>query len=148
MTTSELQGIPKRLGHVALRVRDVDRAVAFYTDILGLQLKLQGPTPGQSPAFLSAGDDSSHELALMPLPPEAEGPDADRVGMYHMAWQMGSFEELEQLHERLKARDVKIVGYSEVQCNVMFLDPDGNELEAIWEPSPDLSDRPTQRLTP
>jgi catechol-2,3-dioxygenase len=68
--------------------------------------------------------------------------------MYHMAWEMGSFEELEQLHDRLKARDVEIVGYSEVQCNVMFLDPDGNELEAIWEPSPDLSDRPTQRLTP
>jgi hypothetical protein len=65
-----------------------------------------------------------------------------------MAWEMGSFEELEQLQQRLKARDVEIVGYSEVQCNVMFLDPDGNELEAIWEPSPDLSDRPTQPLTP
>ena len=144
MTTSALQGIPRRLGHVALRVRDVDRAVAFYTDILGLQLKTQG----RGAAFLAAGDESSHELALMPLRPDAPGPDADRVGMYHMAWEMGSFEELDQLHQRLKARGVEIVGYSEVQCNVMFLDPDGNELEAIWEPSPDLSDRPTQRLTP
>ncbi len=112
MTASELQGIPKRLGHVALRVRDVDRAVAFYTDILGLQLKGRAPTPG--PAFLAAGDDSSHELALMPLPPEADGADPARVGMFHMAWEMGSFEELEQLHERLKAGNVEIVGYSEI----------------------------------
>jgi hypothetical protein len=32
----------------------------------------------------------------------------------------------------------EIVGYSEGQCNVMFLDPDGNELEAIWEPAPEV----------
>lgn len=143
MTTTK-PGAPKRLGHIALRVRDVERAVAFYTDILGLDLKAQA----RGAAFLGASDDSSHELALMPLPQDAAGPDAERVGMYHMAWEMPSFEELEALQQRLKANDVEIVGYSDRQCNVMFLDPEGNELEAIWEPSPDLADVPTRRLTP
>jgi catechol-2,3-dioxygenase len=55
--------------------------------------------------------------------------------LYHMAWEMASFEELEALNERLKEKGAEIVGYSDRQCNVMFLDPDGNELEAIWEPS-------------
>ena len=48
---------------------------------------------------------------------------------------MASFADLEQLHRRLLAHGARIVGYSDRQCNVMFLDPDGNELEAIWEPS-------------
>jgi hypothetical protein len=52
-----------------------------------------------------------------------------------MAWEMASFEDLAALNERLKERGERIVGYSDRQCNVMFLDPDGNELEAIWEPS-------------
>jgi catechol-2,3-dioxygenase len=55
--------------------------------------------------------------------------------MYHMAWEMASFEDLELLHQRLLASGTEIAGYSDRQCNVMFRDPDGNELEAIWEPS-------------
>jgi hypothetical protein len=52
-----------------------------------------------------------------------------------MAWEMASFVELEALHQRLLATKADIAGYSDGQCNVMFRDPDGNELEAIWEPT-------------
>ena len=128
MTTAT--GVPTMLGHIALRVRDVEKAVAFYRDALGLTVRNQGKV-----AFLGARPEASHEIALFPLPADAEGPDPKRVGMYHMAWEMASFEELRALHERLVAQGVKIVGYSDGQCNVMFHDPDGNELEAIWEPS-------------
>ena len=120
------------LGHLALRVRDVDRTVTFYRDVLGLGLKMR---PGPQMAFLGNRPDASHELALFQLPADAAGPDPARVGLYHMAWEMASFAELEALHERLKAKGAKIVGYSDRQCNVMFHDPDGNELEAIWEPT-------------
>jgi catechol-2,3-dioxygenase len=130
-STRKGAGVPTQLGHVALRVRDVDRAVQFYTDVLGLTLR----GGGRGAAFLGAREDASHELALFGLPEGSEGPDPDRVGMYHMAWEMASFAELEQLHQRLLAHGARIVGYSDRQCNVMFLDPDGNELEAIWEPS-------------
>jgi len=123
-------GVPTKLGHVALRVRDIDRAVAFYRDVLGVQLRAQHP----SVAFLGNREDASHEIALFALGPEAPGPEAQRVGMYHMAWEMASFADLQQLHQRLVSSGARIVGYSDRQCNVMFLDPDGNELEAIWEP--------------
>jgi catechol-2,3-dioxygenase len=53
-----------------------------------------------------------------------------------MAWEMASFEDLEQFHARLLANNATITGYSPRQSNVMFLDPDGNEIEAIWEPTP------------
>jgi catechol-2,3-dioxygenase len=131
--TAAPPGTPTKLGHVALRVQDVDRAVQFYTEVVGLTLRNRGP----GAAFLGAREDASHELALFPLAEGAAGPDPERVGMYHMAWEMASFADLEQLHQRLLAHDARIVGYSDRQCNVMFLDPDGNELEAIWEPSPE-----------
>ena len=130
---STVSGVPTMLGHIALRVRDVDRAVEFYRDALGLTVKRQGKV-----AFLGARPEASHEIALFPLPEGAEGPDPARVGLYHMAWEMASFEDLETLHRRLIDQGRTIVGYSDGQCNVMFHDPDANELEAIWEPAPEV----------
>lgn len=65
-----------------------------------------------------------------------------------MAWEMASVAELEQLHARLIEHKAEIVGYSDRQCNVMFLDPDGNELEAIWEPTPEEEARMKAAGTP
>ena len=127
-----MTGTPTQLGHIALRVRDLNRAVAFYRDVVGLNLKSQH---GDKVAFLGIREDASHEIALFALPADAPGPEQDRVGMYHMAWEMASFEDLEQFHARLLAHQATITGYSPRQMNVMFQDPDGNEIEAIWEPS-------------
>lgn len=124
-------GVPTQLGHIGLRVRDVPRAVAFYSEILGLDVK----RAGEKVAFLGIREDASHELALFALGDDAPGPEDGRVGMYHMAWEMASFEDVRALNERLLARGADIAGYSDRQCNVMFRDPDGNELEAIWEPT-------------
>ena len=66
--------------------------------------------------------------------------------MYHMAWEMASFEELERFHDRLLASGARIAGYSDRQCNVMFLDPDGNELEAFWELRDGTKPDPLPRL--
>lgn len=131
MESPAATGVPTQLGHIALRVRDIDRAVAFYSEVLGLRLLNQG----RGAAFLGNRADASHELALFALPEGAAEPDPQRAGMYHMAWEMASFSDLEQLHGRLKTHGARIVGYSDRQCNVMFLDPDGNELEALWEPA-------------
>src|SRR4051812_11549091 len=135
-TEQPTTGLPTQLGHVALRVRDVDGAVDWYTKVLGLQLKHRM----RGIAFLGIRPDASHEVALMPLPAEAEGPDSKRVGMYHFAWEMPSFEALKDLHDRLLANDVRIGGYSPStsSTNVMFFDPEGNEMEAIWEPSDEI----------
>ena len=129
MTAAPTQGIPKQLSHVALRVRDLDREVAFYSQVVGMTLRNRRADS----AFLGIRPDASHELALFSLPADAADPDPERVGMYHMAWEMDSFEDLERFHQRLIDQEARIVGYSDRACNVMFLDPDGNELEAFWE---------------
>jgi catechol-2,3-dioxygenase len=136
---------PKQLGHIALRVRDIEKAVEFYSEVLGLDVKSPG---GRGPAFLGNREDASHELALMRLPADAPDPDPTRVGMYHMAWEMESFEALEGLHNRLIAKGAKIAGYSASQnsANVMFFDPEGNELEALFEPSREEAARIREKL--
>ena len=97
-TTAEEIGIPTQLGHVALRVHDVDRSVEWYTEVLGLKLKNRM----RGVAFLGIREDASHEVALFPLPPEAEGPDKTRVGLYHFAWEMPSFDTYFVYPEELK----------------------------------------------
>jgi catechol-2,3-dioxygenase len=139
---STASGVPMQLGHVALRVRDLNRAVSFYRDVVGLPVKSQH---GDRVAFLGIRPDASHEIALFAVGPEAPGPEPGRVGMYHMAWEMASFEDLQVFHSRLLACGARITGYSDRQCNVMFLDPDGNENEAIWEPTEPID--PLPRLT-
>jgi catechol-2,3-dioxygenase len=133
-----MDGVPTQLGHVALRVRDLNRAVAFYRDVVGLKLRSQ---MGDKVAFLGIREDASHEVALFALAADAPGPEQHRVGMYHTAWEMPSFAALQAFHTRLVTSGATITGYSERQSNVMFLDPDGNELEALWEPSPDEQQR-------
>jgi catechol 2,3-dioxygenase len=146
MANATNAGIPTQLGHVALRVRDVDRAVEFYSNVLGLTLKNRM----HGIAFLGIREDASHELALMPLPAEAADPDPSRVGMYHFAWEMESFEALEQLHDRLIEHNVRIGGYSPAtnSTNVMFFDPEGNEMEAIWEPPAEVVARAKETGVP
>ena len=122
---------PKQLGHVVLRVRDVERSKAFYTDVLGLEVTFEAPG---AMAFMSAGE-ASHELAVMALGPNAPGPDSSRVGLYHFAWEMESFEDLKRLNRELEEKGVSIVGVGDhgVSIGVYFLDPDGNEMEAFYE---------------
>ncbi len=132
MTTDVKQGpVPKRLTHLALRVREIDRAVNFYSEALGLTVKRQD----ERMAFLTARGETSHDLALFALGADAPGPEETRVGMYHMAWEMESFDDLQALYRRLLQQNVKIAGFSDsaTMISVSFFDPDGNELEALYE---------------
>ena len=123
---------PKQLGHLVLRVRDVERSEAFYQDVLGLHTTNKR---GGMMVFMSAGDDSSHELALMNVGADAPGPEQNRVGLYHFAWEMESFEDLQQLYKELKQKDVNVGGIGDhgISIGVYFFDPDGNEIEAFYE---------------
>ncbi len=123
---------PKQLGHLVIRVRDLDRSEQFYTDVLGLHVtnKRQGKM-----VFLSAGGDASHELALMPVGADAPGPESSRVGLYHFAWEMQSFDDLKRLYRHMQAQKVNIGGIGDhgISIGVHFFDPDGNEIEVFYE---------------
>ena len=65
-------------------------------------------------AFLGVRPDASHEVALFALAADAPGPEQARVGMYHMAWEMPSFDALEA-PRAAAGRTANITGYSDRQ---------------------------------
>ena len=123
---------PKQLGHLVIRVRDLERSEKFYTSVLGL--KVTNKRPGRM-VFMSAGGESSHELALIPVAADAPGPEQTRVGLYHFAWEMESFDALQTLYNEMHEQNVKIGGLGDhgISMGVYFFDPDGNEIEAFIE---------------
>ena len=123
---------PKRLGHLVIRVRDLARSQQFYTDVLGLQVTAE---LGDRMAFLSAAGDSSHELALMAIGEGAPGPEANRIGLYHFAWEMESFDDLRKIYRELGEKNVPVAGKGDhgISMGVYFFDPDGNEIEVFYE---------------
>lgn len=123
---------PKQLGHLVVKVRDLERAEDFYTRILGLTVtaKFEGHA-----VFMSANTELSHELLVVRF--DDDEPDAADKGqrLVHMAWQMESFEDLKTLHQRLKDNDIPIVriGDHGLSLGLYFCDHDNNELEAYYE---------------
>ena len=117
----------KRLGHVVLSVRDAAASRDFYTKTLGLKVAHEDLARGA--VFLSFGREH-HDQALFQVATGAP-PDKTQPGLHHMAWQLGSFEELREAYRELKALGVAVESTAEhnVTRSVYFPDPDGNRVE-------------------
>jgi catechol-2,3-dioxygenase len=119
----------RRLGHVVLKVRDAQRSKDFYVRTLGLKVSYDSP----GAVFLSFGE-VHHELALFQLA-TGETPADAQPGLHHVAWQLGSFAELQAAHREL--REIGIPVESTVEHNVTrsvyFPDPDGNRVELFCD---------------
>jgi catechol 2,3-dioxygenase len=117
----------RKLGHIVLNVRDAAKSRDFYTRTLGLRVSHEDLTQGA--VFLSFGREH-HELALFQMATGA-APDATQPGLHHMAWQLGSFEELQAAYRDLKGMGVAVESTVEhnVSRSVYFRDPDGNRVE-------------------
>ncbi|MGH7267962.1 MAG: VOC family protein [Candidatus Rokuibacteriota bacterium] len=123
----------KKLGHVVLKVRDLDRSEAFYAGVIGL--RVTGRMPGRMVFFSVPGNEDSHDLALWKVGPDAAAPQQKQVGLFHVAWQVDRPEDLEPLYRHLLERDVRVHGTTDHGSNlsVYFEDPDGNMLEFTYE---------------
>lgn len=123
----------KKLGHVVLKVRDLDRSEAFYAGIVGL--RVTGRMPGRMVFFSVPGNEDSHDLALWKVGQDAAAPQQKQVGLFHVAWQVERPEDLEPLYRRLLERGVRVHGTTDHGSNlsVYFEDPDGNMLEFTYE---------------
>lgn len=117
----------RKLGHLVLKVRDARRSKDFYTRTLGLQVAHEDMERGT--VFLSFGKEH-HDLALFQMA-TGETPNAAQPGLHHMAWQLGSFEELRAAYGELRAMGVPVEATIEhnVTRSVYFPDPDGNRVE-------------------
>jgi catechol-2,3-dioxygenase len=123
---------PKYLGHVNIYVRNVERSHQWYEEVLGLHT--YDYIPGRA-AFMSADLNQSHEVALMQVGDDAPLQRKRQVGLNHMAWMMHSLEDLKEVYQRLKEKNVPIDHVSDhgISVGIYFRDPDGNGLEVSYE---------------
>ncbi len=133
-----------RLNHAVLFVSDLDRSVAFYRDVLGFRLIPMTPDGFHGAAFLQAPDSTNdHDLGLFEMG-AAAGPSAagrGTVGLYHLAWEVDTLDELERTAARL-AEAGALVGTSDhgTTKSLYAKDPDGLEFEVVWLIPADLLD--------
>ena len=127
---------PVSIDHVNIFVRDAERSLAWYTEILGLHVQdiarhADGRMRG---AFLACDPGHAHDIALFEVGDAAPGPQQGQVGLNHCAWRMASLEDLKEMYGRLQAKGVPIrVSDHSVSIGVYFSDPDGNGLEVYYE---------------
>ena len=124
-----------RLNHAVLYVRDVERSVAFYHDVLGFA-PIDGMDSLRGAAFLRApGSTNDHDLGLFEIGTAAGPSGAGRttVGLYHLAWEVDTLRDLESLAGAL-AEAGALVGSSDHSTTKSLYghDPDGLEFEIAW----------------
>jgi catechol 2,3-dioxygenase len=134
----------KHVGHVVLKVRDLDRAAAFYRDVLGLR---EVARYGGRMAFFSAGA-NHHDVAVLALGPDARPAPRNAVGLYHVALKIGDrLDDLRAARAQLEAHGVPIRGTADhrVSQSIYCEDPDGNMIElyvdgdpALWREDPSI----------
>ena len=152
----------KDLGHVVLYVRNLQRSVAFYRDVLGFRQIV--PPPGDeaglrfpAAAFSSTSGRTHHELLLIEVGEDAQSqPEGRHVGLYHFGLKIGeSDDQLRQALARLQEAEVVLTGASDhtVTHSLYVLDPDGNEIELYiavpgvdWAAAPALIASPVRPL--
>ncbi|MDT4933665.1 MAG: hypothetical protein QOK11_1557 [Pseudonocardiales bacterium] len=124
-----------RLNHAVLYVRNVERSVAFYRDVLGFA-PIEGMGGLRGAAFLRApGSTNDHDLGLFEIGDAAGASGAGRttVGLYHLAWEVDTLHDLQTLAAAL-AEAGALVGASDHSTTKSLYghDPDGLEFEVAW----------------
>lgn len=125
-----------RLNHAVLYVRSLDESVRFYSDVLGFRRIDMTPEGFRGAAFLQApGSTNDHDLGMFEIGAGA-GPSAagrSTVGLYHLAWELDTLDELERLQGRL-AEAGALVGASDhgTTKSLYGRDPNGIEFEIVW----------------
>lgn len=139
----------RRLGHIGLTVRDIDRTVAFYSRYLGMRLTERFEYPEEAIGHgvaVAAGafircDTTHHELSIFRMRKDILGDDAPDApqygfGLHHIAFELATPSDLLALFRKMREDGVPIVnarkGGPGNQPRFYARDPDGNLLEFYW----------------
>ncbi|MCB0210380.1 MAG: VOC family protein [Anaerolineae bacterium] len=119
-----------KIGHAHLKVRDIDRAVAFYTTFFDLDVIER---VGDHYVFLSGGE-FHHEIALQNVGSMAPAAPSHGVGLYHVAFEVPDKRSFALAYQALAEAGVS-VGIVDhlISWAMYFNDPDGNGLEIYWD---------------
>jgi catechol-2,3-dioxygenase len=120
-----------RLNHAVLYVSDLERSIAFYSQAFGMEVMAREPRAHA--AFLRLPRSGNHhDLGLFGVgaqPPRPRG----ALGLYHLAWQVDTVDELEQARLTLAGLDAYTGESSHGATKSIYgKDPDGNEFEVMW----------------
>jgi catechol-2,3-dioxygenase len=120
----------RRLNHAVLYVNGLEREVDFYTKTLGFEVRMQ--IPGRAAFLRSPGSVNDHDLGLFNIGVgRASG--RPEVGLYHLAWEVGTLAELVEAREKLLEAGA-LVGESDhrLSKSLYAKDPSGIEFEVMW----------------
>ena len=123
------------IGHVHLRVADLDRAIAFYRDALGFALTVYGPEVGMQAAFLAAGD-YHHHIGLNTFTSAGGTPASpEQTGLYHLAIVYPDRCALARAVGWLLAGGYPVDSAADqgATVSVYLRDPDGNGIELYYD---------------
>lgn len=122
----------RRLNHAVLFVTDIERSVDFYTEVLGFEIVVREPRANA--AFLKADDSGNHhDLGLFGLGSSAPRPQRGMTGLYHLAWQVDTVDQLIDARSRLLEVGALTGESSHGATKSLYAaDPDGNEFEVMW----------------
>ena len=121
-----------RIGHVHLKVADIERSIQFYCDLLGFELMARY---GTQAAFISAGG-YHHHIGLNTWHSKGAPPaPVNGVGLYHTAILYPTRKDLAVIFDRLHKASYPFTGFSDhgVSEALYLDDPDGNGVELYWD---------------
>ena len=122
----------RRLNHAVLYVTDLSATVDFYREMLGFEVSTE--VPGRAAFLRAPGSANDHDLGLFGVGSAAPVvPGGAQVGLYHLAWEVGTLAELAEIRTRLSAGGA-LVGARDhrVSKSLYAKDPDGIEFEVMW----------------
>lgn len=123
-----------RIGHIHLKVSDIERSLKFYRDLLGFEIMQRY---GDSAVFLSAGG-YHHHIALNTWHSKGAGPaPVNTAGLYHAAIVYPTRKDLAVILKRLVDANYPLTGASDhgVSEAIYLNDPDRNGIELYWDKS-------------
>jgi catechol-2,3-dioxygenase len=123
---------PVRLNHAVLFVADLERAERFYTQVFGMEVAAREPRANA--AFLrSPRSGNHHDLGLFGVGAAAPPKQRGGIGLYHLAWQLDTIDELVQMRQALVDSGAYTGESSHGATKSLYgVDPDGNEFEVMW----------------
>lgn len=121
-----------KLNHAVLYVRDARRAADFYQRVFGFEI-VSSEFGGQAIFMRAAGGENHHDLGLFTVGEAAPRPPRGATGLYHLAWEVPTIEDL-ALAQQALAEAGALGGASDhgVSKSLYGADPDGNEFEIMW----------------